>query len=816
MRMMGAESVEYHRATVLGRLDDHPGRAREYYASRGETPLVWGGSGATSLGLAGAVSAEAYEAVFGPGGAKDPRTGERLVQTCRPGMEIVIAAHKSVAELGVIGRAEDMHAIMDAERDATLAYLDRVTRHMGGRRGEAAKATPTAGLIFAHTRHATSRAGDPSPHDHVLLANVVEMKDGQGGWKGADTALWREHLHAATMAGRVASARVAVELGYGIEADPGPSGRLGHWRIAGVPAEVMELHSKRAAQIEAECQRRGETTYQARSVAARTTRRAKDHEAEGERVSRWRAELAEAGWPIDRLAASVDAASKGRQPAQPLGVKSARDLIAEVLEPDGNLARRKVFSRRHVVVALAPKLFGQDPQLLDRLVDRAMADPEVIPLVGAAGAREQAHSLASVLARESAIAESLARQLARTDGPAVARGAVEAAIASAEQAMGASLSEEQREAALGICTSGRGAELVVGVAGAGKTTMLRVVAEAFERSGHQVLGTATSGQAARNLGAEAGIARSRTLASLIWKLDHAKLQLTERTLVVLDEVGMTDDVDLARLAAHAEATGAKLVLTGDDRQLGPVGPGGALGALVARHPEAVHRLIENRRQHDAGERRALEALRAGDVGEAVSWYAGQGRVHAVPTRDGALQAAVEAWSADVAAGHSTGLYAWRRANVADLNSRARAWMETTGRLSGPELGGLVELLAWSKVSLVVDVRLTPASRRPGFSKKSLSAELEDASIAYRHEADLGNPKENRDSFRRGDGEEGRRRMRELLDNGPGPALRRLVEDARGKRVAVLCVERDRSRCHRQVITEMVQEIEPTIEVLSIP
>ncbi|MGP8205622.1 MAG: relaxase domain-containing protein, partial [Acidimicrobiales bacterium] len=177
-----------------------------------------------------------------------------------------------MAELGVIGRAEDMHAIMDAERDATLAYLDSVTRHMGGRRGQAATATPTSGLIDAHTRHATSRLGDPSPHDHVLLANVVEMKDEQGGWKAADTTLWREHLHAATMAGRVASARVAVELGYGIEADPGPSGRLGHWRFAGVPAEVMELHSKRAAQIEAECQRRGETTYQARNVAARTTR----------------------------------------------------------------------------------------------------------------------------------------------------------------------------------------------------------------------------------------------------------------------------------------------------------------------------------------------------------------------------------------------------------------------------------------------------------------------------------------------------------------------------------------------------------------
>lgn len=95
---MGAESVEYHRATVLGRTDDYPGRAMDYYASRGETPLVWGGSGRAGLGLEGPVSPEAYEAVFGPGGAKDPRRGERLVQTRRPGMELVISAHKSVAE----------------------------------------------------------------------------------------------------------------------------------------------------------------------------------------------------------------------------------------------------------------------------------------------------------------------------------------------------------------------------------------------------------------------------------------------------------------------------------------------------------------------------------------------------------------------------------------------------------------------------------------------------------------------------------------------------------------------------------------------
>jgi hypothetical protein len=81
----------------------------------------------------------------------------------------------------------------------------------------------------------------------VLIANLVEMLDEAGGWKAADTALWREHLHAATAVGRMVAARWAVELGYTIEADAGVSGRLGHWRIAGLPVEAEELFSKRSA-----------------------------------------------------------------------------------------------------------------------------------------------------------------------------------------------------------------------------------------------------------------------------------------------------------------------------------------------------------------------------------------------------------------------------------------------------------------------------------------------------------------------------------------------------------------------------------------
>ncbi len=61
----------------------------------------------------------------------------RLVATRRPGFELVVSAHKSVAVLGVIDRAEAMHAILDAETAATMDWLDGWFQDRGGRRGRA-------------------------------------------------------------------------------------------------------------------------------------------------------------------------------------------------------------------------------------------------------------------------------------------------------------------------------------------------------------------------------------------------------------------------------------------------------------------------------------------------------------------------------------------------------------------------------------------------------------------------------------------------------------------------------------------------------
>jgi uncharacterized protein (DUF488 family) len=144
----------------------------------------------------------------------------------------------------------------------------------------------------------------------------------------------------------------------------------------------------------------------------------------------------------------------------------------------------------------------------------------------------------------------------------------------------------------------------------------------------------------------------------------------------------------------------------------------------------------------------------------------------------------------------------------------------TGRIysvgyEGLDVPGLLERLLQSRVELVVDVRFNASSRKRGFSRGPLKAALEAAGIAYLHEPLLGNPPDNRAPFRTGDFETGRQRLRERLSlmDDSAAALERLVELAQNRRIAVLCLENDQSRCHRQVVIDMAREAAPELETL---
>jgi hypothetical protein len=175
----------------------------------------------------------------------------------------------------------------------------------------------------------------------------------------------------------------------------------------------------------------------------------------------------------------------------------------------------------------------------------------------------------------------------------------------------------------------------------------------------------------------------------MWNLDHGTIRLDDRTVVVVDEAGMADDTNLARLTLAAHRAGSAVVLLGDPRQLDAVGPGGALTGLISRHPDLVVTLDENVRQTNPAERRALAELRHGDPKRALDWYAAHDRLHVAPVRIETLARMADAWATDTAEGHRTALLAWRRDDVAALNRLARHQWDQLGRLSGDdiELGG---------------------------------------------------------------------------------------------------------------------------------
>lgn len=127
---------------------------------------------------------------------------------------------------------------------------------------------------------------------------------------------------------------------------------------------------------------------------------------------------------------------------------------------------------------------------------------------------------------------------------------------------------------------------------------------------------------------------------------------------------------------------------------------------------------------------------------------------------------------------------------------------------------LIRVLQDLDVELLVDVRLNPISRKPGLSKSSLAEALKEAGIDYLHERQLGNPKDNRDGYRRGL-KSARNRYRRHLQNGASEAYRGVIDLARGSRLALLCVERDVEECHRSSILEAAEADLPGLTVIDV-
>ena len=317
---------------------------------------------------------------------------------------------------------------------------------------------------------------------------------------------------------------------------------------------------------------------------------------------------------------------------------------------------------------------------LEELADRFLAE-RAVSVVADRALEERRWSTPDLLAVEQRLVES-----------ATDRTSEQTALASHEAvrealAVHPTAGSDQQAMVRDLCQGGQGVALVVGRAGTGKTFALGIARHAWQLDGYRLLATAPTGIATMSLQGE-GFEDVATCDRLLGELDGGREQLDARTVLVVDEAGMVGSRKLTRLLEHAEQAQAKVVLVGDDRQLAAIDAGGGFRALRLRL--GASELVENRRQHQAWEREALELVRFGLVEEAVAAYQAHDRVVAADSRPAATLALLQDWwaafqEAERDPAQEVVVLAARRTEVDRLNSLCQELLAVRGRLGGERL-----------------------------------------------------------------------------------------------------------------------------------
>ena len=343
-------------------------------------------------------------------------------------------------------------------------------------------------------------------------------------------------------------------------------------------------------------------------------------------------------------------------------------------------ATASTFARPEVLVALGAGLAGAGRTELEELTDRFLVQ-RAVRVVADRALEERRWSTPELLAVERRLVESATgrtgEQTARVSHEAV--GEALAAHPTAGQ--------DQAGTVRDVCQGGQGVALVVGRAGTGKTFALGIARHAWQLDGYRLLAAAPTGIATISLQGE-GFEDVATCDRLLGDLEGGREQLDPQTVLVVDEAGMVGSRKLARLLEHADRDQAKVVLVGDDRQLAAIDAGGGFRALRLRL--GASELTENRRQHQAWEREALDLVRSGLVEEAVAAYQAHDRVVAADSKPAATLALLQDWwaayqDAERNPSQDVIVLAARRTEVDRLNTACQQLLTTQGRLGADRL-----------------------------------------------------------------------------------------------------------------------------------
>ena len=618
------------------------------------------------------------------------------------------------AEAGVIVKA------VEAGSDAMIAFVEgRQYVRTGAHTATSGAYRDADGLTVASFTQFTSRDGDPQLHVHNAIANAARSAD---GYDGQYRALAAEHLWKWKWVGDAIAQEVMrerLEDGLGLHMTLNADGTA--YEFDGSPQDVRDAFSSRRVRITgelapvvAEFEReygrpptRNQLHSMRQELAVRTRDAKPGREPDPQQVLQQWAEKARARevQVAGRVRESTQAAAQawkervhvpGGVPDVPDACTRSRCMQAGVAEVQRHHATwdeaqlwRAIWKYSHELPERG-RIEAITGMVADVLEGRAEG-AEVVRL-GPSVPRLDLSPLGvradgtPVHVRPMAERYCTPGQLALEDYLVAAAGRLGEQQVSAERATelaaGGGLSDDQRQAVAGLLSSSRAVDVLSGPAGTGKTTTMAAFCRAFrEETGRRVVGVAGSTTAAREMAA-AGFDETYNAADFLGKIKGSDETRGHRELhpgevIVADEAGATANQDLAALMRAAQNRGARIILTGDTRQLDAPGQGGGMRLIEQAH--GAHQLTEVHRFHEPWEGPASLRLRDGDT-SVDNEYAARGRTRE-GTQDEMRREAVDGWLADHLAGKQALLVASDNATAAELAAQARDRLIGLGRVA---------------------------------------------------------------------------------------------------------------------------------------
>ncbi|MBL3700421.1 MobF family relaxase [Leucobacter luti] len=700
--IVGDEVSEEQLQRLIGQgLDPVTGQAlgRPYRKYQTVTERIEYRTARLDAGLPVTARAEAVAAIE----AEESARGARKAVA---GFDFTFSIPKSASVLWAVSDAGTQSLIADAHHAAVAEMVAFIERELAatrigaaGRNGAVAQAD-VSGVIATAFDHYDSRAGDPHLHTHVVISNKVQTVH-DGKWRSLDG----RPLHAATVAlSELHEAVFADHLTrtFGVEWESRDMGRDRNpaWAISTVPERLVAEFSSRSRQIDQEknrliaeyVARHGRqpslaTVIKLRAQATLATRPEKQVHSLADLTGEWRERASHLlGEDATRWARTVTAndallllraddvpldviASLGRSVVEAVGEKRSTwrrwNLTAE--------AARQTMPYRFATTRDREAVVGMVVDAAERASLR-LTPPELAssPAVYRRSNDSRFRPIASTVYSSPDIlaAEDRLLERARTmTAPKVPVEVIEKVTRRPDRE-GRLLADDQTAALTAVAATGRAVDVLVGPAGAGKTTAMRALRTAWEREHGRgsVVGLAPSAVAAQVLADDLGI---RTENTAKWWQDHQNTGTSFRKgqLVIVDEASLAGTLSLDRITEHAAEVRAKVLLVGDWAQLQSVTAGGAFSLLVHDRTDAPE-LVDVHRFVNAWEKTASLDLRHGHP-EVIDTYAEHDRITGGDTET-MIDAAYTAWRNDTLNGVSTVLITDSNDSVHALNQRARA------------------------------------------------------------------------------------------------------------------------------------------------